>query len=250
MQLLISVQNSEEALVALHASADVIDLKDPNNGAVGALDLVTTAQILQEINGHALVSATVGESHATLRDLVGDIQARVDLGVDIVKIAVSPLFDEVDFFAEMHKITSQNIRLVALFFADVTRDTQSLAKLHNVGFYGAMLDTQEKRFSLLELQSKAHLEEFIRDCEKNQLISGLAGSLKPQDVEFLQELKPTFIGFRGGVCEDNMRESALNLDKVQKIKKMLFKHNKINGLARKSLVSALHSTLSLGIVDE
>jgi len=250
MQLLISVKNSEEALLALHAGADVIDLKDPDIGAVGALNLDITAQILRGINGRALVSATVGENHATLNALVTDIQCRADLGVDIVKIAFSSLFDDADFFAEMHKITNQNVRLVALFFADVTFDTQLIDKLQKMGFYGVMLDTQEKQFSLLELQSKAHLEEFIRDCEKNQLISGLAGSLKPQDVEFLQELKPTFIGFRGGVCENNMRKSALNLDKVQKIKKMLFKHNKINGLARKSLVLALHSTLSLGIVEE
>ncbi|MFM9834559.1 MAG: (5-formylfuran-3-yl)methyl phosphate synthase, partial [Methylophilaceae bacterium] len=57
MQLLISVKNSEEALIALHAGADVIDLKDPNIGALGALDLETTAQILKVLDGRATVSA-------------------------------------------------------------------------------------------------------------------------------------------------------------------------------------------------
>ena len=250
MQLLISVKNVDEALLAMHAGVDVIDLKDPNLGAVGALNLETTAQILQEISGSALVSATVGEDHASLRALVGDIQKRADLGVDIVKIAISPLFDDADFYTEMQALTKQNIKLVALFFADVTLDTQLLAKLKMAGFYGAMLDTQEKQFSLLDLKPKSFLREFVRDCEKNHLISGLAGSLKPQDVEILQEFSPTFIGFRGGVCELGMRKSALSINKIREIKKMLPKHNKMKTLAQKSLSLALHSALSLGIVHK
>lgn len=249
MQLLISVKNCEEALLAASAEVDVIDLKDPNIGAVGALSLRETEKILQVLDGRALVSATVGVGHATLTELVGDIQKRADLGVDIVKIAVSPLFDEADFYSEMQTLTKQNIKLVALLFADVTLDAQLLAKLKMASFYGAMLDTQDKHISLVDLKPKYFLNEFVRDCEQNNLISGLAGSLKPQDVEILQEISPTFIGFRGGVCENNMRKSALSLKKICNIKKMLPKHNKMKGLAQKSLGLTLHSALSLGIVQ-
>ena len=51
MRLLISVKNVEEALIALTIGVDVIDLKDPNVGALGALNLTDTQQILQAIAG-------------------------------------------------------------------------------------------------------------------------------------------------------------------------------------------------------
>ena len=42
-QLLISVKNVKETLIALDAGVDIIDLKDPDNGALGALDVDTSA---------------------------------------------------------------------------------------------------------------------------------------------------------------------------------------------------------------
>lgn len=49
-QLLISVKNVEEALIALNCGVDIIDLKDPNIGALGALNLDTSQQILQKVH--------------------------------------------------------------------------------------------------------------------------------------------------------------------------------------------------------
>ena len=54
-QLLISVKNVEETLIALEAGVDIIDLKDPENGALGALDIATSKSILQVISGAAIV---------------------------------------------------------------------------------------------------------------------------------------------------------------------------------------------------
>jgi (5-formylfuran-3-yl)methyl phosphate synthase len=158
-----------------------------------------------------------------------------------VKISVNEWFEHTGFFAEMHKLTQGGIRLVALYFADSDIDTNSLGKLQEAGFYGAMLDTQQKQFSLPELQPKASLESYVQECAKYGLISGLAGSLKPQHVEFLQELNPTFLGFRGGVCENQTRTSLIQAEKVDKIKKMLCKHNKMNGLGQKSSNFALQT---------
>ncbi|MFM9836120.1 MAG: (5-formylfuran-3-yl)methyl phosphate synthase, partial [Methylophilaceae bacterium] len=225
---------------ALHAGADVIDLKDPNIGALGALDLETTAQILKVLDGRATVSATVGEHHVSQQSLFHEIEARAGLGLDIVKIAVDKHFDEADFFDNIAAYTA-GVKLVALFFADVTINTQLLAKLNQVGFYGAMLDTQNKQRTLLELLTEDTLKMFINECRKNQLFCGLAGSLKPQYIESLQDLQPTFIGFRGGVCENNIRKSVLNAEKILQIKIMLLKHNKISNLAQKRWDFALHT---------
>lgn len=225
-QLLISVKNLEETQLALSAGVDIIDLKDPSVGALGALSLQETAQIVALIDGLAIVSATAGEQHISLTELVQAIEARSDIGVDIVKIAVSSLFYDEHFIVEMAKLTIVGIKIVAVFFADTELDLSLLEKLGKIGFYGAMLDTQGKQDDLLHVQSKSFLKEYVLRCEKNGLKSGLAGSLKSQYIEYLTEIYPTYIGFRGGVCENHARTTHLSIKKVTEVKNMLCEYNK------------------------
>ena len=235
-QLLISVKNVKETLIVLDAGVDIIDLKDPDNGALGALDIDTSANILQAISGAAIVSATVGEHHATLSDLIFDIRTRVEIGADIVKIAVSELFYETDFMIEMAKLTNERVKIVAVFFADESIDLELLNKSQQMGFFGAMLDTKSKQQNLLQVQAQSDLQIFSQKCNQHQLKYGFAGSLKSQDIVNLIKFNPTYIGFRGGVCENNMRKSALSPCKVLDVKNMLHASNKINGKAHKAWV--------------
>jgi uncharacterized protein (UPF0264 family) len=126
----------------------------------------------------------------------------------------------------MAKLSIVGIKIVAVFFADANLDLSLLTMLKKVGFYGAMLDTQSKQNDLLHVQSKKTLRSFVLQCEKIGLKSGLAGSLKSQYIEFLCELNPSYIGFRGGVCQNSQRNTALSTNKVIEVKNMLCTHNK------------------------
>ena len=235
-QLLISVKNVEEASIALDAGVDIIDLKDPDNGALGALDIVTSAKIIQAISGAAIVSATAGEHHATISDLILDIKTRVEIGVGIIKIAVSSLFYEANFTIEMAELTNKNankganksVKIVAVFFADEKIDMNLLKKIQQMGFFGVMLDTKFKQQNLLQVQTESELQIFTQKCNQLQLQCGFAGSLKSQHIAKLIKFNPTYIGFRGGVCVNNVRISPLLPSKVLEVKNMLHKHNKIN----------------------
>jgi uncharacterized protein (UPF0264 family) len=235
-QLLISVKNLEEAKLAFAAGVDIIDLKNPNEGALGALDFTVTREIVQQLNGQAVVSATVGDLHASIEALVADIQLRTDVGIDIVKIAVSELFMQDRFFEEITRLTKKGIKLVAVFFADDAIDLDILPKFSNAGFYGVMLDTRDKHKNLLQVQSLQALDLFTQQCQLSQLKSGLAGSLQPQHIDLLNELNPTYLGFRGGVCENAQRKSNLNDSKMRQIIKMLRDDNKNSEKARLILV--------------
>lgn len=231
-QLLISVKNIEEALLALATDVDIIDLKDPQEGALGALDLTITKQIVQQVNGCRLVSATVGESHTSIEELIADILLRADVGVDIVKIAVSGLFMQDRFIDEIALLTKTGVKLVAVFFADEAACLDVLPALKKAGFYGAMLDTRNKRKNLLQVQPLQALHLFTQQCRHYQLKSGLAGSLQPQHIDSLTELNPTYLGFRGGVCENAERQSSLNDSKVTQVINMLRDDNKNCSKAR------------------
>ena len=240
-QLLISVKNIEETQLALDAGVDIIDLKDPTNGALGALDLNTSTAIIKLVNGNKPVSATVGEHHHNLQVLVLAIKQRATIKVDIIKIAVSDLFYQVDFVDEILNLCQTGIKIVAVFFADDAIDFSLLPKLQQAGFYGAMLDTRAKQHDLFSLQNKQVLHHFTLCCQGHQLICGLAGSLKPQYIEALLEINPTYIGFRGGVCNNLDRKSGLNKAKLSFVQNMLRIGNKNNTNPHLILGLALHS---------
>ena len=225
-QLLISVKNSEETKLALEAGVDIVDLKDPKVGALGALNLTISKQIVQQVNGRSLVSATVGELHVSIDELVLDIQLRTNIGVDIIKIAVSDLFSQSGFFDAIAHLSTANIKIVAVFFADEEINFNLLPALKKAGFYGAMLDTKNKQRNLLQLQHPSALHLFAQQCRKYQLISGLAGSLQPQHIDILMQFNATYLGFRGGVCKDSQRKSSLVSSKVIEVKNMLRNDNR------------------------
>lgn len=234
-QLLISVKNVEEALITLQAGVDLIDLKDPEIGALGALDLQTSEQILQAVQQYKqlnpaqyfpLTSATVGENPGDFFSLQKAVKSRMEMGIDIIKIAAPDVFC---YFDEIKaKLDLQQIKLIAVFFAEQSLDLNLLQKLKSIGFYGAMLDTQKKQQNLLKMCTLPYLQKFIETCQKIDLISGLAGSLKPQHVEQLVDINPSYIGFRGGVCTDDCRVNTLIEPKIVQIKEMLQEHNRIS----------------------
>ena len=224
-QLLISVKNTEESLIALHAGADIIDLKDPNIGALGALDLVTSKKIVYAINGRAILSATIGEHHANVTELVNAIYSYHQMGVDIIKLAVNDLFMHPEFETKIAKITSKNIKLVAVFFADETINWSLLTQISALNFFGAMIDTKQKNKDLTLIITTNELQIFMQSCLINNLKFGFAGSLRLQHIEQLILFNPTYMGFRGGVCKAFERESILLPQSVGEIKKLLFKHN-------------------------
>lgn len=253
-QLLISVKNVEETLIALESGVDIIDLKDPNIGALGALDIETSREILQKVHQYkllshqqtfALTSATVGENHATLNNLINEIDARVKIGIDIIKISVSSLLSDTGSFVDdqlmTHISSSKQVKFIAVFFADQSVDLTLLKKLKHHGFYGAMIDTHKKQPNLLEICTSSTLQMFTQECHKNDLKSGLAGSLKPQHVEALAAINPSYIGFRGGVCAEGIRKNGLMQDKVVNVQILLQEHNKINTGVQLSTPLALHS---------
>lgn len=257
-QLLISVKSLEESLIALNAGVDILDLKDPENGALGALDLAVSEQIVAKTqqynqlnnanNPHyspILTSATVGEQHPDLNDLMQSVMQRLAIDIDIIKIAICNLQAlpnwQINFDMQAIKAVKANVKLVAVFFADQEVNLTLLETLNKMGFYGAMLDTSCKQQDLVTVCSMQALQTFTQSCKKNALKSGLAGSLKPQHIECLSEVNPFYIGFRGGVCESDARNNALLMHKVVKVKNLLQKHNKLNDLARQSSSLALLS---------
>ena len=243
-KLLISVNTVEEAITALNERVDIIDLKDPHVGTLGALNLGTTRQIVKALNGRAMLSATVGDqpSHAALWQA---IDARANLGIDIIKIAVEDIDELTRLQAKFNMYQQSQIKLVAVFFAEdfsvEKNDYAALKLLKTLGFYGAMLDTNTKSIDLCQQLTINQMQMFVNHCAKNALFSGLAGSLKPQHIDLLSKVNPKYIGFRGGVCDNNNRLAALNSEKLKNVQMLLRQSHILSNKSLQIAGLALHS---------
>ena len=72
------------------------------------------------------------------------------------------------------------------------------------------------------------LNHFIRLAKSYNLITGLAGSLKIEDIEKLIPLKPDYLGFRGALCAKRERVNIIDDSAVKAIRDILLKKNVIN----------------------
>ncbi|HEX6829966.1 MAG TPA: (5-formylfuran-3-yl)methyl phosphate synthase, partial [Methyloceanibacter sp.] len=87
---LASVRDEAEAAVALLARADIIDLKEPRRGALGALDLDTTRSIVSLVGGRVAVSATIGDLPMLPETISTAVLEKAACGLDYVKFGLFP----------------------------------------------------------------------------------------------------------------------------------------------------------------
>lgn len=204
-RLLVSVRGPDEALTALRAGADLIDAKDPERGALGALPPETVRAIIAGVGGQAVTSAVAGDG--TGREIAVAIATIAATGVDFIKIAVGAADD-----AALAEAAAQAPgRVIGVLFAEDEVAKDGPARLAAAGFVGAMIDTRGKSgATLTSLMATPQLAAFVAGCRAYGLMSGLAGSLGLGDIPVLARLAPDYLGFRGGLCRASDRRQALD----------------------------------------
>ncbi|MGQ0443936.1 MAG: (5-formylfuran-3-yl)methyl phosphate synthase [Beijerinckiaceae bacterium] len=219
--MLASVTNPAEAEAVCLGGADIIDLKDPAKGALGALDADVAAGIVRSVGKRKPVSAAAGSSPGAPGAVVGAVAAMAATGVDYVKVGCSPGKAGADCVRALGPHAG-NTKLVGVLFADCAPDLDMLALMASNGFAGAMLDTAKKGAGrLLDHMDVAALDRFIGRCRENGLTSGLAGSLEAPDVPRLLPLQPNYLGFRGSLCQGRAREGGIDAASVRMIRDLI-----------------------------
>ena len=219
--MLASVTSVEEALIALDAGVDMIDLKNPSTGALGALNHALVKDIVDVVNRRTTVSATIGDLPMQPSLIVDATKIMLETGVDIVKIGFFGRLNHAKCLNALKPQASQT-KLIAVLFADEQPDFGLLANIVEAGFYGVMLDTANKsKGHLLSHLPVSRLIDFVSSASLFGLQTGLAGSVQVRHIKDLCDIKPSYLGFRGALCEQNQRALGLDATKVGKIKKML-----------------------------
>lgn len=220
--MLASVNSLAEALLVLNAEVDIIDLKQPEQGALGALEVSDVKKIVAEIAGRCPVSATIGDLPMQPELVFNAVKAMSETGVDYIKIGFFPGDDWHGTVKKLAELTGQNHALIAVLFADTQVDFAIINLLKVAGFKGVMLDTMNKQSgALLQVMSMAKIVGFIAQVKKLELMCGLAGSLRLEDIPVLLPNKVDYLGFRGALCEGQNRSGQLNKQAVIQIKELI-----------------------------
>lgn len=217
--LLASVTSVEEAIIALQGGVDIIDLKNPLSGALGALPHHTISAIVSAINSQTVISATVGDLQPNKDDIPTAVQRMADCQVDIIKIGFfAALEDNIALIKSLQPLAQQH-QLVAVLFADHAPQDGLLEPLAASGFYGVMLDTAGKQQGgLRNFKSDASLQSFIQHSRQLGLKTGLAGKLSIQDIAPLGALQADYLGFRSALCDAALRTNAIDPLKITHIR--------------------------------
>ena len=219
---LASVTSVEEARVALAGGADIIDMKNPRSGALGALPLNTIAATVKSINHKTQTSATTGDLKADSGCIPDAVRAMHATGVDFIKTGFfhgsGSFIDLIDSL----KPEASFCKLIAVLFADQPLDMSLLPRLAEAGFHGVMLDTASKQgMGLRASLSDSKISQFVQSCRQLGLVSGLAGQLTTQDIHPLMQMTPDYLGFRSALCKQHQRTRAISARAVVNVSDLI-----------------------------
>lgn len=220
---LASVDNLEDAITVSEYGADIIDLKDPSQGALGGLTIKSIHDIVDHLWEKSIVSATVGDLDPDVSLILDSIGKVADTGVDYVKVGMfsQAHIDKCLPTFEYH--ARRGVKIIAVLFADVDFDIhQTVKNCKKAHLTGVMMDTAGKNAgSLLLHREISELASFIHTAKNLGLLTGLAGSLREKDIETLLPVNPDYIGFRTALCKDLKRTERISTDSVDRIRNLI-----------------------------
>ncbi len=220
--LLISLRKLDELSEEIINEVDILDLKDPLNGSIGAWDLQDIKKVICRFKKQIEISATLGDIFINDKFLI-KLKQFDKLNLDYIKFGllsmnIKNLFDKIKFLGERQFKT----KLVCVVFVDICNHFNLVYKkldlFDECGIKYIMLDTYDKNNGdLLSFCNISKLDKFISKCKKFDIKIGLAGSLKETHIPLMMKLKPNILGFRSAICKFNKRMSEVDTRKLKKI---------------------------------
>ncbi|CAG4913380.1 (5-formylfuran-3-yl)methyl phosphate synthase [Paraburkholderia saeva] len=202
--LLASVRSYDEAHDAARAGAELIDLKEPREGALGGIPVDEIARIVQALRGRFPVkpiSATIGD---VPNDALDDIAARVidvsNAGVDYVKVGVTAGPSARACLAHLANLPAA---VVPVLLCDEGVDAALSDYAAELGFAGIVFDTANKDGrTLFDRVDMATLARCLATIGAHGAMTGVAGSLGWAQLAQIHALKPDIAGFRTALCTE------------------------------------------------
>ena len=222
MKILISPISVEEVKIVAQSAADIIDIKNVNEGSLGAQFPLVTKEMVEVIRPFKKeCSATLGDLPYKPGTAALAALGLVRCGVDYIKAGLygpknfSEAFDMIIAIVQTVRAFSDHIKVVAAGYADWRKfnglspyDLVAAAK--EAAADVVLIDTAVKDGStLFEAMAYQEIQQFVEQAKSCHLEVALAGSLKESHLPRLAEIAPDIIGVRGAVCAKGNRKAGI-----------------------------------------
>ncbi len=216
-KLIVSVRNAAEAALAANAGANLIDVKEPLRGALGAADVETIDQIATLLEGRLPMSAALGELDGAIRlpeGLAGRIRyAKIGLA------GTRTRHDWLDAWRDAILSLPRGIAPVAVVYADwktaaAPPPEAILEHAVALGCRASLLDTFCKaNGGLFDHLAVTEVKRFVESTRRLGLTCVLAGGLHSEAITQALMIKPDYLAVRAAVC-DSDRTGRLEAGRV------------------------------------
>lgn len=232
MRLLVSPVNAAEAKAAMAGGADILDVKNPREGSLGANFPWVIRSVAAVSAGRVPVSATIGDfdykpGTASLAALGAAFSGADYIKVGLLKIrSREEAADMLGNIARSIKEFDEGKKLVAAAYSDSAR-VGSIPPMElpevawECGADIVMVDTAVKDgMTTFEFMTESQIAEFISAGHDLGMEVAIAGTIKFGDLELLKRVGPDIIGVRGAVCGGD-RSGEIKEELVRRMKAAL-----------------------------
>ncbi len=222
MKLLVSVVSAEEARRALAGGADIIDVKDPRQGPLGAASPRVLSEVVRAVGAAAPVSVALGDLPDRPRAAALAARGAALSGARYVKVglrAVRELDAAATLMAAVADAVGSRAAVIAVAYADAgALDPPGLEPtwlpelVDRAGISGALVDTFAKDGrGLYAWMSESELAALI---DRTHVAGGslaIAGQLRRGQ---LRRVEADVVGVRSAVCRGGERTAELDVELV------------------------------------
>ncbi len=218
-RLLVSVRDVSETMAALAGGVDIIDIKEPARGPLGAADPSMIAAIVAAVAGRAPVSAALGELRDSFAGETNSSDGPSDrdsaftaalAGLDFVKVGLAGLGSSIAAWSKPWQTAvatlPRGLSCVPVVYADLAASNgPSLAAALDWavdrGSPFLVIDTFRKDGrGLTSHCDRALLESLIAQARASGIRLGLAGALAGDALALVVAMTPDVVGVRGAAC--------------------------------------------------
>jgi (5-formylfuran-3-yl)methyl phosphate synthase len=218
MRLLVSVVSPREAGRALAGGADIIDVKDPSEGALGAPAPGVLSAVIREVGAVAPVSVAIGDLPNLPHAAALAARGAALIGAGYVKVGmrgVRELDDAVAMMRAVAEAVEPSTAVIAAAYADADAlDPAALAPrllpelVHRAGISGALVDTFVKDGrGLYGWVSESELVDLVAHTRRAGGSFAIAGQLALGE---LRRVPADVVGLRSAVCRGGDRAAELD----------------------------------------
>ena len=234
VQLLVSIRNRDEVLPALNGGCDILDLKEPLNGALGMVD----EEILHSISDYFFKQPVNVPLSLALGELVEQKEKHITptihpevtylkMGLSETKQSDRWYSDWLNWRQRIEETNKATFQWIAVAYADWKQarsipPEDVLTAAIKSRCAGLLIDTYDKQGqSLLNCMCLEEIQRLVDRAQKNNLKIALAGSITSDHLELLSDISPDIIGIRGAACVGSQRTNQVQKLAVKSFRKEL-----------------------------